>query len=128
MTELVIKATGLKKFYGSVAAVAGIDLAIERGEIFGLLGPNGAGKTTTILMLLGLTESSGGSIEIGGFDPMHEPLEVKRRVGYLPDSVGFYDNLSARENLDVFARLYDIPRGQRRARGRPRARHRIRRR
>jgi ABC-2 type transport system ATP-binding protein len=110
MTELVIKATGLKKYYGSVAAVAGIDLAIRRGEIFGLLGPNGAGKTTTILMLLGLTESSEGSIEVGGFDPMREPLEVKRRVGYLPDSVGFYDNLTARENLRYTARLAGMPR------------------
>ena len=110
MNDFVIKATGLKKFYGSVAAVAGIDLAIKRGEIFGLLGPNGAGKTTTILMLLGLTEASEGTIEVGGFDPMHEPLEVKRRVGYLPDSVGFYDNLTARENLRYTGRLAGMPR------------------
>ena len=110
MNDFVIKATGLKKFYGSVAAVAGIDLAIKRGEIFGLLGPNGAGKTTTILMLLGLTEASEGAIEVGGFDPMHEPLEVKRRVGYLPDSVGFYDNLTARENLRYTGRLAGMPR------------------
>ena len=99
MTDSVITATGLRKRYGQVAAVDGIDLNIRRGEIFGLLGPNGAGKTTTILMLLGLTEVSEGKIDVGGFDPMREPLEVKRRVGYLPDSVGFYDNLTARQNL-----------------------------
>ncbi len=58
---------------------------MRRGEIFGLLGPNGAGKTTTILMLLGLTEASAGTIDVGGFDPMREPLEVKRRIGYLPE-------------------------------------------
>jgi ABC-2 type transport system ATP-binding protein len=105
MTDLVINATGLKKRYGGVAAVDGIDLAIARGEVFGLLGPNGAGKTTTILMLLGLTEVSEGRINIGGFDPMRDPLEVKRRVGYLPDSVGFYDNLTARQNLGYTGRL-----------------------
>jgi ABC-2 type transport system ATP-binding protein len=77
-----------------------------------LLGPNGAGKTTTILMMLGLTETSGGSVEVLGFNPVRQPLEVKRRVGYLPDAVGFYDNLTARENLVYIARLLDIPRRQ----------------
>jgi len=105
MSDAVITAHGLRKLYGSVAAVAGIDLEVRRGEIFGLLGPNGAGKTTTILMLLGLTEVSGGTVDVAGFDPMREPLEVKRRVGYLPDSVGFYDNLSARQNLRYTGRL-----------------------
>ena len=73
--------------------------------MFGLLGPNGSGKTTTILMLLGLTEPTGGSVRVLGFDPLRQPLEVKRRVGYLPDLVGFYDHLSARENLAYTARL-----------------------
>ncbi len=110
MSDIVIAATGLKKLYGKVPAVNGIDLSIKRGEIFGLLGPNGAGKTTTILMLLGLTEADEGSIEIDGFDPMREPLEVKRRVGYLPDAVGFYDNLTARQNLTYTARLSGLGR------------------
>jgi len=110
MADTVIAARGLKKFYGRVAAVDGIDLAIERGEIFGLLGPNGAGKTTTILMLLGLTESDEGTIDVGGFNPMREPLEVKRRVGYLPDAVGFYDNLTARQNLTYTAKLSGLDR------------------
>jgi len=106
--EPVIVARGLRKHYGSLVAVDGIDLAVRRGEIFGLLGPNGAGKTTTILMLLGLTESSGGEISVCGFDPMRQPLEVKRRAGYLPDSVGFYDHLTARENLRYTGRLAGI--------------------
>lgn len=105
MSDTVIAATGLTKLYGRAAAVDGIDLSIRRGEIYGLLGPNGAGKTTTILMLLGLTEANAGTIAVNGFDPMREPLEVKRRVGYLPDSVGFYDNLTAEQNLRYTARL-----------------------
>jgi ABC-2 type transport system ATP-binding protein len=104
----VVTARGLRKTYGRLTAVDGIDLDVQRGEIFGLLGPNGAGKTTTILMLLGLTESSGGRVSVCGFDPMREPLEVKRRVGYLPDSVGFYDHLTARENLRYAGRLAGI--------------------
>ncbi len=109
-SDIVIAAKGLKKLYGRVPAVDGVDLAVRRGEIFGLLGPNGAGKTTTILMLLGLTDANGGTIEVTGFDPMREPLEVKRHVGYLPDSVGFYDNLTARENLTYTARLAGLDR------------------
>ena len=112
MADNVIEAHGLLKLYGSTRAVDSIDLSIRRGEIFGLLGPNGAGKTTTILMMLGLTEISGGSVEVLGFNPVREPLEVKRRVGYLPDSVGFYDHLTARENLAYTARLLAIPRSQ----------------
>ena len=106
----VIEARGLLKLYGTTRAVDAIDLSIKRGEIFGLLGPNGAGKTTTILMMLGLTETSGGSVDVLGFNPVRQPLEVKRRVGYLPDAVGFYDHLTARENLTYTARLLDIPR------------------
>ncbi len=110
MSEPVIEAHGLVKRYGAVTAVDGIDVTIRRGEIFGLLGPNGAGKTTVILMLLGLTETSGGSVRVAGLDPTRQPLAVKRRVGYMPDSVGFYDNLTARENLRYTAKLLGIPR------------------
>ncbi len=109
MAEVLIDARGLKKRYGKVAAVDGIDLSVCRGEIFGLLGPNGAGKTTTILMLLGLTEADAGSISVCGADPMRDPLTVKQRVAYLPDLVGFYDNLSARANLRYTGRLAGIP-------------------
>ena len=110
MSDNVIEARGLLKLYGATRAVDAIDLSIRRGEIFGLLGPNGAGKTTTILMMLGLTETSGGTVRVLGFDPVRQPLEVKRRVGYLPDAVGFYDYLTARENLRYTARLLAIPR------------------
>ena len=112
ISDIIVAASGLRKLYGRAVAVDGIDLAIKRGEIFGLLGPNGAGKTTTILMLLGLTESNGGTVTVAGFNPMREPLEVKRHVGYLPDSVGFYDNLTARQNLRYTARLAGIAREQ----------------
>jgi len=110
MNGNVIEARGLVKLYGTTRAVDFIDLDIRRGEIFGLLGPNGAGKTTTILMMLGLTETSGGAVSVLGFNPVRQPLEVKRRVGYLPDAVGFYDHMMARENMNYTARLLDIPR------------------
>ncbi|RWH82154.1 MAG: ABC transporter ATP-binding protein [Mesorhizobium sp.] len=105
MSATVIEAKGLTKRYGAATAVAGIDLKVEAGEVVGLLGPNGAGKTTTILMLLGLTEPSAGSVLILGKDPLRQPLEVKQEVGYLPDAVGFYDAMSGRENLSYIARL-----------------------
>ncbi len=108
--DLVIEAHGLAKRYRETIAVDSIDLAVRRGETFGLLGPNGAGKTTTILMLLGLTDTTSGTVRVLGFDPQREPLQVKRRVGYMPDSVGFYDNLTARENLRYTARLAGVPR------------------
>jgi ABC-2 type transport system ATP-binding protein len=108
MSETVIEAQGLTKRYNGVAAVDGVSFAVARGEIFGLLGPNGAGKTTTILMLLGLSDISGGKARVLGYDPVRQPLEVKRRAGYLPDQVGFYDNLSAAENLRYIARLIGL--------------------
>jgi ABC-2 type transport system ATP-binding protein len=103
--EIALETVGLTKRYGDRTAVDSLSLQIRRGEIFGLLGPNGAGKTTTILMLLGLTEPSEGDARVDGLDPRRDPLAVKRRVGYLPDDVGFYDDLSARENLEYTARL-----------------------
>jgi ABC-2 type transport system ATP-binding protein len=103
--DVVIEAKGLSKNYGPAVAVDQVSFTVGRGEIFGLLGPNGAGKTTTILMLLGLTEISGGEVSVLGFNPAREPLSVKRRVGYLPDTVGFYDQLSAADNLRYTARL-----------------------
>jgi ABC-2 type transport system ATP-binding protein len=110
MSTPIIKAEKLHKRYGKTIAVSGVDLAINEGEVFGLLGPNGSGKTTTILMLLGLTEPTSGTVTVAGCDPLRQPLEVKRRAGYLPDMVGFYDNMTARENLAYSARLMGIPR------------------
>jgi ABC-2 type transport system ATP-binding protein len=109
MIEAVIRAEVLTKRYGQALAVDRLDLTVGRGEVFGLLGPNGAGKTTTILMLLGLTEPSSGRATVEGFDPLRQPLEVKRRAGYMPDSVGFYDNLSGAANLRYCAALAGLP-------------------
>ncbi len=103
--DVVIEAKGLTKKYGRTIAVDHISFNVGRGEIFGLLGPNGAGKTTTILMMLGLTDISEGEVSVLGFNPARDPLSVKRRVGYLPDTVGFYDQLSAADNLRYTARL-----------------------
>ncbi|MBV8924035.1 MAG: ABC transporter ATP-binding protein [Bradyrhizobium sp.] len=106
--DAVITAQGLTKRYGKANAVDAVSFAIRKGEVFGLLGPNGAGKTTTILMMLGLTEISSGQVGVLGFNPARAPLQVKRRVGYLPDSVGFYDNLTAVENLAYTAKLMGL--------------------
>ncbi len=100
-----IRSTKLTKTYGEHTVVDRLSLDISAGEVFGLLGPNGAGKTTTILMLLGLIEPTKGSIEVLGLDPRWNPLEVKSKVGYLPDAVGFYDTMTGRQNLGFTARL-----------------------
>jgi ABC-2 type transport system ATP-binding protein len=103
--EPVIWTRGLTKQYGDLTAVDDLDLEVYPGEIFGLLGQNGAGKTTTILMLLGLSEPTEGEANVMGMDPHFEPREVKRRVGYLPDAVGFYGSMTGRQNLRYTARL-----------------------
>jgi ABC-2 type transport system ATP-binding protein len=112
MSQQVIEAQNLTKRYNGVPVVKGISFSVAPGEIFGLLGPNGAGKTTTILMMLGLTEISDGQVRVLGYDPVREPLQVKRRVGYLPDAVGFYDNLTAAENLRYTGRLIGLERDE----------------
>jgi ABC-2 type transport system ATP-binding protein len=111
--DTVIEAKGLTKTYGHAVAVDHISFTVGRGEIFGLLGPNGAGKTTTILMLLGLTDISGGEVSVLGFNPAREPLSVKRRVGYMPDTVGFYDQMTAVDNLSYTARLIGFRKAER---------------
>jgi ABC-2 type transport system ATP-binding protein len=101
----VVETINLTKRYRDLTAVNSLNLKVEQGEVFGFLGPNGAGKTTTILMLLGLTEPTSGQVSMCGFDPARQPLEVKKRVGYLPENPGFYEDLTARENLLYIARL-----------------------
>ncbi|HEX7227266.1 MAG TPA: ABC transporter ATP-binding protein [Candidatus Binatia bacterium] len=105
----VVDTKNLTKRYREKLAVNTLTLSVQQGEIFGFLGPNGAGKTTTILMLLGLTEPTSGQLSVCGYNPTHEPLEVKKRVGYLPENPGFYDDMSAQENLLYMARLNRIP-------------------
>ena len=108
MASVVVETKDLTKTYNGTTVVDRLNLRVNENEVFGLLGPNGAGKTTTILMLLGLTEPSGGTAQVCGFDSTREPLKVKRLAGYMPERVGFYDNLTARENLDFIAQLNDI--------------------
>ncbi|MCX7838362.1 MAG: ABC transporter ATP-binding protein [Anaerolineae bacterium] len=108
-TTTIIETRDLTKRYGNLVAVDQLNLRIEQGEIFGLLGPNGAGKTTTILMLMGLTEPTSGTVRVLGYDPVRQPIEVKRVVGYLPEHVAMYDDLSARENLQYTADLNALP-------------------
>ena len=108
MTDVIVETNNLTKAYNGTTVVNGINLRVNENEVFGLLGPNGAGKTTTILMLLGLTEPTSGEARVCGFNSTREPLKVKSVVGYMPEKVGFYDNLTARENLDFIAQLNNI--------------------
>jgi len=106
--KIAVETQDLTKKYDGTTVVDHLNLHIAEGEVFGLLGPNGAGKTTTILMLLGLTEPASGSARIFGFDSTREPLKVKRLAGYLPEKVGFYNGLTARQNLKFIAQLNNI--------------------
>lgn len=115
MKDPIIQLTGLTKKYGKATAVDQLDLRIYPGEIFGLLGPNGAGKTTSILMMLGLTEPTSGTAYVCGHDATRNPIAVKRKVGYLPDNVGFYPEMTALENLTFIAELNGLSRPQARA-------------
>ena len=108
--EVIIETQGLTKKYGEKTAVDHLDLSIFRGEIFGLLGPNGAGKTTTTLMLTGLTQPTEGTAFIDGKDCIRCPMEVKKIVGYMPDNMGFYGDMTGRENLRFTASLNGMPR------------------
>jgi ABC-2 type transport system ATP-binding protein len=112
MNDVVVESQGLTKQYDGFLAVDSLDLTVRRGEVFGLLGPNGAGKTTTILMLLGLTEPTAGNVRVLGLDPARRPLSVKARVGYLPERLGFYEGLTARENLAYTAKLNGLARDE----------------
>ncbi len=109
MAEPIIQLVSLTKKYGDFTAVNDLTLTIEKGKIFGLLGPNGAGKSTTILMMIGLTEPSSGTVEVCGINSTNHPIEVKKKVGYLPEDVGFYDDMTGLENLIYTARLNSIP-------------------
>jgi ABC-2 type transport system ATP-binding protein len=109
MSSPIIQARGLSKRFGKLTAVHDVTLAIEAGQVFGFLGPNGAGKTTTIRMLCGVVRPSSGTATIAGFDVVGEPLEVKRRVGYLAETPYLYPKLSGREFLGFMGSLYGVP-------------------
>ena len=104
-TDVIIETTSLTKHYGHQTAVDSLTFQVKEGEIFGFLGPNGAGKTTTLLMLLGLSRPSKGSAQICGLDPERNAKKVKRIVGYLPENVGFYEDLDAVQSLEYIADL-----------------------
>jgi ABC-2 type transport system ATP-binding protein len=106
--KIVIETRELTKRYDGTTVVDNLNLHVAENEVFGLLGPNGAGKTTTILMLLGLTEPASGSAWVFGFDSTREPLKVKRLTGYLPEKLGFYEGLTARQNLRFIAWLNNM--------------------
>lgn len=107
-TDLIIETVNLTKKYNNHTAVKNLSFQVKKGEIFGFLGPNGAGKTTTLLMLLGLSQPSGGSAKICGLNPLRKPREIKRLVGYLPENVGFYEDMDAVQNLEYVASLNGI--------------------
>ena len=101
----VIVTRDLTKVYGHQKAVDRLTFNIKPGEIFGFLGPNGAGKTTTLLMLLGLTEPTSGHAQVLGYEPIRDPIKVKKQIGYLPENMGFYNDLNARQMLHYIAEL-----------------------
>ena len=107
--KAIIETHNLSKTYGKQVAVNDLTFSIEEGEIFGFLGPNGSGKTTTLLMLIGLTEPTKGWARVAGFDPTKEAIKVKEIVGYIPENIGFYNDMNAKENLRFIARLNNIP-------------------
>ncbi len=107
-TQAIIQTTGLTKRYDHQTAVDHLDFQVVEGEIFGFLGPNGAGKTTTLLMLLGLSRPTEGTALVCGLDPERKAMEVKRLVGYLPENVGFYEDMDAVQSLHYIADLSGI--------------------
>jgi ABC-2 type transport system ATP-binding protein len=103
--EAIIETEGLTKVYRGEVAVDGLTFCVREGEVFGFLGPNGAGKTTAFLMLLGLTEPTGGRVRVLGVDPTRHPIRVKGMIGYLPENTGFYSDLDGEQTLRFVAAL-----------------------
>lgn len=112
----MIRTENLTKKYNGVNVVNELNLEVKDGDIFGFLGPNGAGKSTTILMLTGMIEPTSGKCFINDIEVSKDPIGVKNIIGYLPEDVGFYSHMTAQENLDYFARFYDIDRAARKKR------------
>jgi ABC-2 type transport system ATP-binding protein len=107
--EFAVETRGLARVFGSKRAVDGIDLQVPAGSFYGFLGPNGAGKSTTIKCLTGLLRPSAGEIRILGLDPVADPVEIKRRVGVVPEDLALFDRLTAAETLNFIAQVHGIP-------------------
>jgi ABC-2 type transport system ATP-binding protein len=105
----MIETENLRREYGGRVALHGLTLKVEAGEILGFLGPNGAGKSTTVKILTGMIKPDGGRARVAGFDVVQDTLEVKRRIGYVPESAALYESLTAREYLELIASLYHLP-------------------
>ncbi|WP_374937721.1 ATP-binding cassette domain-containing protein [Pseudanabaena sp. BC1403] len=114
--ELILETRSLTRDFGQMRAVDNVNIQVKAGEVFGLLGPNGAGKSTTIKMLTTLLPPSSGSAAIAGLDLTHQPSEIRRAIGYVPQSLSADGSLTAYENLLIFSKLYDIPRKYRESR------------
>lgn len=108
MNDSAIHTARLHKRFGDLVAVEALDLDVRRGEVFGLLGPNGSGKTTTIRMLTGLLPPTSGEITVVGVDAVRDPEGVRRRIGYMSQRFGLYDDLTVRENFRFYAGLYGL--------------------
>jgi ABC-2 type transport system ATP-binding protein len=115
MSDAVVT-RGLRKTFAGVVAVEGLDLAIHRGEVFGLLGPNGSGKTTTIRMLCGLMAPTAGTATVVGHDVTREPEQIRRKIGYMSQRFGLYDDLTIAENMRFYAGIYGLRGAERKAR------------
>lgn len=112
----MIEAHQLEKKFGATLALQSLDLKIKPGEIVGLLGPNGAGKTTTLRVLTGMIQPTSGSAKVAGYDVVDEPVEVKKRVGYIPETGALFEHLSAKEYLDLVATLHKMEEAEAEAR------------
>lgn len=103
-----IKVEGLVKRYGKMEALAGVDLRVPEGAVFGLVGPNGAGKTTLIKALVGASKPTGGTVRVLGLEPMKDRAELRRRIGYMPQSPALYEDLPARDNVEFFGAAHRV--------------------
>lgn len=106
--DLAVRTRGLRKVFGNLVAVDSLDLEIRRGEVFGLLGPNGSGKTTTIRILCGLLAPSAGEAWVAGLDVLRQPEAVRRRIGYMSQLYGLYDDLTVAENMRFYSAMYGV--------------------
>lgn len=111
--SVVLRTRGLRKTYGNITALAGLDLEVHKGEVFGFLGPNGAGKTTFTKCVTGFVRPDAGEVEIAGFDALHQQTQAAYHVGLVPDQYDFYPNLTGRQHLDFYGRLLGMDRGRR---------------